>query len=94
MARLNDEQYAQILMDRLRRDILEARAMKLRASVVSNMADEVELAAGQLRIPDDSRRTMRELSREARSELRAAKAALREPAPVERVPATPAPAMA
>jgi predicted metal-dependent hydrolase len=94
MARLNDEQYAQILMDRLRRDILEARAMKLRASVVSNMADEVELAAGQLRIPDDSRRSMRELSREARTELRAAKAALREPAPVERVPATPATAMA
>jgi predicted metal-dependent hydrolase len=94
MARLNDEQYAQILMDRLRRDILEARAMKLRASVVSNMADEVELAAGQLRIPDDSRRSMRELSREARNELRAAKAALREPAPVERVPATPATAMA
>jgi predicted metal-dependent hydrolase len=94
MARLNDEQYAQILMDRLRRDILEARAMKLRASVVSNMADEVELAAGQLRIPDDSRRSMRELSREARNELRAAKAALREPAPVERVPTTPATAMA
>ncbi len=94
MARLSDEQYAQILMDRLRRDILEARAMKLRASVVSNMADEVELAAGQLRIPDDSRRCMRELSREARNELRAAKAALREPAPVERVPAPQTPAMA
>ncbi len=94
MARLTDEQYAQILMDRLRRDILEARAMKVRASVVSNMADEVELAAGQLRIPDDSRRTMRELSREARSELRAAKAALREPAPVEKTPVAPTPAMA
>lgn len=89
MARLTDEQYAQILMDRLRSDIFQARAMKIRASVVSNMADEVELAAGQLRIPDDSRRSMRDLSREARLELRAAKAALREPAPAERVPASP-----
>lgn len=86
MARLTDEQYAKVLMDRLRRDMTDARAMKVRASVVSNMADEVELAAGQLRIPDDARRSMRELSREARTELRAAKAALKEPAPTERAP--------
>lgn len=86
MARLSDEQYAQVLMDRLRNDIAQANSMKLRGSVVSTMADEVEMAAGQLRITDDARRSMRELSREARAHLRAAKKALREPAPTEMAP--------
>lgn len=86
MARLTDEQYAQVLMDRLRTDIADARLMRTRAAVVSKMADEVEHAAGELRIPDDARRTMRDLSREVRAELRAARAALKEPAPEERIP--------
>ncbi|MGP1309076.1 MAG: hypothetical protein ACTS27_02630 [Phycisphaerales bacterium] len=93
MARLTDEQYAEVLMDRLRNDMADARSMRVRPSVVSNMADEVEHAAGELRIPDDARRTMRDLSREIRAELRAARAALKEPAPQERAP-TAAPAVA
>lgn len=87
MARLNDEQYACVLMNQLRNDLAKSQTMSVRATVVSRMADEIELASNHLSVSDDSRRTMRELAREVRDELRRARKALLDPAPVEQTPA-------
>lgn len=94
MARLNDEQYASVLMNQLRNDLENARASGARHTVVSRMADEVELASTHLSVSDNSKRCMRELAREARDEIRRSKDAQREPAPVEQAPAPVQPALA
>ena len=83
MARLNDEQYASVLMDQLRSDLTKAQSMRVPATVVTRMADEVELASNHLSVSDDSRRNMRDLAREVRDALRRAKESLKEPAPRE-----------
>lgn len=83
MARLNDEQYASVLMNQLRNDLAQAKSLGARHTVASRMADEVELASSRLAVSDEAKRSMRDLAREVRDELRRSKEAQREPAPIE-----------